>query len=301
MAGNAQPAVAMLGTGIMGAGMARSMLRAGLPVHAWNRTGARAKALEPDGAVVAATAADAAREADVIVTMLPDSDVVADVMRKAAPGLRAGQVWAQASTVGLTGVKQLARVAAEYDLLFVDSPVLGTRQPAERGALTVFAAGPDRARERVQPVFDAIGERTVWLGTAVGAASRLKLVVNSWLLAVTNATAETLALARGLGVDQDLFVQVVSGGPLDCLYMQTKAAAIMKGDFTPNFTVSMAGKDADLVVMASQAAGLRLDLAEAAARRFRRAAELGHGEEDMAATYFASFDDDGGADHDQPG
>jgi 3-hydroxyisobutyrate dehydrogenase len=107
---------------------------------------------------------------------------------------------------------------------------------------------------------------------------------------VTNATAETLALARGLGVDQDLFVQVVSGGPLDCLYMQAKAAAIMQGDFTPNFSVAMAGKDAELIVSASQATGLRLDLAEAAARRFRRAAELGHAEEDMAATYFASFD-----------
>jgi 3-hydroxyisobutyrate dehydrogenase len=294
MAGNAQqqPTVALLGTGIMGAGMGRSMRRAGLPLHAWNRTQARAKALEPAGAVVAATPADAVRQADVIVTMLSDGDAVDEVMRAAAPGLRAGQVWAQASTVGLTGVKQLARLAAGYDLVFVDAPVLGTRQPAERGALTVFAAGPDRAREWVQPVFDAIGGRTVWLGTAAGAASRLKLVVNNWVLAVTNATAETLALAKGLGVAEDLFVQAVSGGPLDCLYMQAKAAAIMTGDFTPNFTVEMAGKDADLIVAASAAARLRLDLAEASARRFRRAAELGHGEEDMAATYFASFGTD---------
>jgi 3-hydroxyisobutyrate dehydrogenase len=295
MAGNAQqPTVALLGAGIMGAGMARSILRADLPLHVWNRTEARAKALEPAGAVIAATPAGAVRDADVIVTMLSDADAVEDVMPRAAPGLRSGQVWAQTSTVGLTGIKQLARLAAEYDLLFVDSPVLGTRQPAERGALTVFAAGPERARERVQPVFDAIGERTVWLGTAAGAASRLKLVVNNWVIAVTNATAETLALARGLGVDQDLFVQAVSGGPLDCVYMQAKAAAIMKGDFTPNFTVEMAGKDAGLIVAASQAAGLRLDLAEAAARRFRRAAELGHADEDMAATYFASFDGEDG-------
>jgi 3-hydroxyisobutyrate dehydrogenase len=293
MAGGAQqPTVALLGTGIMGAGMGRSMLRAGLPLRAWNRTEARAKALEPAGAVVAPSPADAVRGADVIVTMLPSADVVEDVMRQAVPGLRRGQVWAQTSTVGLAGVKQLARFAAEHDLVFVDSPVLGTRQPAERGALTVFAAGPDRAREWVQPVFDAIGEKTVWLGTAAGAASRLKLVVNNWVIAVNNATGETMALARGLGVDQDLFVQVVSGGPLDCLYMQAKAAAIMNGDFTPNFTVAMAGKDAELVVAASQAARLRLDLAEASARRFRRAAELGHTGEDMAATYFASFDGD---------
>jgi 3-hydroxyisobutyrate dehydrogenase len=295
MAGNTQkPTVALLGTGIMGTGMAHSMLRAGLPLRVWNRTEAGAKALEPAGAVVAATPADAVREADVIVTMLPDADVVEDVMRQAAHGLRAGQVWAQTSTVGLTGVKQLSRLATEHDLVFVDSPVLGTRQPAEQGALTVFAAGPDRAREWVKPVFGAIGRETMWLGTVAGAASRLTLVVNNWVLAVTNATGETLALARGLGVDQDLFVQVVSGSPLDCLYLQAKAAAIMKGDFTPNFTVELAGKDAELIVAASHSTGLVLDLAEASARRFGRSAELGHADEDMAATYFASFEDDGG-------
>ena len=281
--------VAQLGTGIMGAGMARSMLRAGLPVRVWNRTRARAKALEADGAVIASTPADAAREADVLVTMLPDAATVEDVMRQAEPGLRAGQAWAQTSTVGVPGVKQLGRLATGHGLVFVDAPVLGTRQPAERGALTVFAAGPDRAREWVQPVFDAIGDKTVWLGPAAGAASRLKLVVNNWVLAVTDATGETLALARALGVDPDLFVQAVSGGPLDCLYMQTKAAAIMKGDFTPNFSVAMAGKDADLIVAASEGASVRLEGAEAVARRFRRAVEMGHSDEDMAAVYFASF------------
>jgi 3-hydroxyisobutyrate dehydrogenase len=265
------------------------MLRAGLPLRVWNRTQARARALEPAGAVVAASPADAVRDADVIVTMLADAGAVAGAIRQAADGLRPGQVWAQMSTVGAADVTRLARLAAGHGLVFVDAPVLGTRQPAERGALTVFASGPDQARERLRPVFDAVGDKTVWLGAA-GAASRLKLVVNNWVLAVTTGTAETLALARGLGVDQELFVQAVSGGPLDCLYLQTKAAAIMKGDFTTNFSVDMAGKDAGLIVDAARAAGLRLDMAEAAAQRFRRAAELGHGEQDMAATYLASFD-----------
>jgi 3-hydroxyisobutyrate dehydrogenase len=174
--------------------------------------------------------------------------------------------------------------------VFVDSPVLGTRQPAEHGALTVLAAGPDSARERVQPVFDAIGRKTIWLGTA-GTASRLKLVLNSWVLAVTTGVAETLALARGLDVDPAEFLQAISGGPLDCDYLQTKAAAILADDLTPSFTVELAGKDAELIVAAGRAAGIRLDMAEAIVRRFRRAAELGHAGKDMAATYYASFDD----------
>ncbi len=285
----ALPSVALLGTGIMGLGMGRSMLRSGLPLHAWNRTPARARALGPDGAVIAAAAADAVRDADVIVTMLSDGAAVSAAMTAAAPGLREGQVWAQASTVGVAGLEPLADLAREHGLLFVDAPVLGTRQPAEQGALTVFAAGPDAARPVLAPVFDAIGRKTVWLGTSPGTASRLKLVVNSWVLAVTTGVAEALALARGLDIDPDLFLQAVAGGPLDCAYLQSKAAAILSGDFTANFSVALAGKDARLVTEAGTAAGVRLDVAPAVADRFRRAAELGHADEDMAATYFASF------------
>jgi len=287
---SAPPVVALLGTGIMGAGMGRNMLRAGLPLRAWNRTTAKAEALEADGAQVALSPAEAVTDAQVIVTMLADADAVADAMTAAAPGLHEGQVWAQVSTVGLSGVAALAQFAQDHGLVFLDSPVLGTRQPAEQGALTVFAAGPDEARPTVQPVFDAIGSKTVWLGPEPGTASRLKLVVNSWVLVVTAAAAEAVALAQGLDVDPRLFLETVSGGPLDCPYLQTKAGAILDGNFAPSFTAAMAGKDARLVVEAAEAAGVHLDVAAAVAERLRRAAELGHGDEDMAANYFASFD-----------
>src|ERR1022692_525503 len=286
----ALPSVALLGTGIMGAGMGRSMLRAGLPVHAWNRTRSAARALESAGAVVAADPADAVRDADVIVTMLSDGESVSQTMAAAAPGLREGQAWAQASTVGVASLEQLAGFASSRGLLFVDCPVLGTRQPAEQGALTVLAAGPDAASGAVQPVFDAIGQKTLWLGAEAGTASRLKLVVNSWVVAMTTGAAEALALAKGLGIDPRLFLQTVAGGALDSGYLQAKGSAILAGDFAPSFTVAMAGKDARLITEAAGLAGIRLDVAPAVAERFRRAAELGHADEDMAATYFASFD-----------
>jgi 3-hydroxyisobutyrate dehydrogenase len=286
----ALPSVALLGTGIMGLGMGRCMLRAGLPLRAWNRTGAKAVPLAADGAVIAETPADAVRGAAVIVTMLSDGAAVSATMSAAAPGLRAGQVWAQASTVGVAGLQPLAALASEHGLLFADAPVLGTRQPAEQGALTVFAAGPDEARPQLAPVFDAVGRKTVWLGTEAGAATRLKLVVNSWVLAITTGAAEALALARGLEVDPELFLQAVAGGPLDSAYLQSKSAAILSGDFSANFSLAMAAKDARLIIEAGSAAGIRLDLAAAVAGRFSRAAELGHADEDMAATYFASFD-----------
>lgn len=289
---NETPTVALLGTGIMGAGMARNLLAAGLPTRVWNRTPEKAAPLAEAGAEVASTPADAVAGADVVVTMLRDGDTVADTITAAAPGLAAGQLWLQTTTVGIEATARLAELATEHGLVLVDAPVLGTRQPAEQGQLLIFAAGPEEARGRSAPVFDAVGRKTVWLGDdpAAGAASRLKLVANSWVLAITSATGEAMALAKALDVDPQGFLDAIEGGPLDLPYLRAKSAAILNGEWEPSFTVSNAGKDADLIVAAGRANGARLDVAEAVAARMHRAEQLGHGEQDMAAAYFASFD-----------
>ncbi len=282
--------VALLGTGIMGAGMGHNILAAGLPLQVWNRSAAKAQPLADAGAVVAADPAEAVRGADVVVTMLGDGHHVLAVMEQAAAGLVPGQVWAQTTTAGVDQDDLLA-FAEKHGLLFVDAPVVGTRQPAESGQLVVLAAGPVAARAAVQPVFDAVGRATTWVADAAAglAASRLKLVVNSWVLAVTAATAESIALARGLGVDPQAFLDSVAGGPLDLPYLQNKAKAILAEDWTPNFSVTNAAKDADLIGAAASAAGIELDVAAAVAARMHRAADAGHGDADMAANYLASF------------
>ncbi|MFJ6213350.1 NAD(P)-dependent oxidoreductase [Streptomyces sp. NPDC092296] len=285
--------VAVLGTGIMGAAMARNLARAGLDVRVWNRTRAKAEPLAADGATVADSPAEAVRDADVVLTMLYDGPAALDAVREAAPGLRAGAVWAQCSTAGLAAQPALAALADEYGLRYVDAPVLGTRKPAEDGQLVVLAAGPADVRPVLAPVFDAVGSRTTWVGEdgASGAATRLKLVCNSWVLAVTHGTAEALSLARGLGVDARAFLDAVSGGALDMGYLRAKSAAILSADYTPSFTVTNAEKDARLIVAAGREAGVALDVAAAGAERFRRAAAQGHADQDMVASYFASFED----------
>ncbi|MDA3630265.1 NAD(P)-dependent oxidoreductase [Saccharopolyspora sp. WRP15-2] len=283
--------VAVLGTGIMGAAMARNIIRAGHTVHVWNRTRAKAEPLAADGAHVADTPAGAVHDADVVVTMLHDGAAALEVMRQAAA--RPGTAWIQSTTSSIGDVGEMAELAREQQLLFFDSPVLGTRQPAEDGQLVVLAAGPAEGRPAVAPVFDAVGSRTVWTGEDGAAASstRLKLVANSWVLAVTNAAGEALALAKGLGVDPQGFFDIISGGALDMGYLHAKGAAILEDRLTPpSFAVTTAAKDAELIVQAGREHGVRLDVAEAAAQRFNRATELGHGGEDMAAAYFASFD-----------
>jgi 3-hydroxyisobutyrate dehydrogenase len=290
--------VGVLGTGIMGAAMARNLARAGHTVRAWNRSRAKAEPLARDGVHVAGTCAEAVRDADVVLTMLYDGAAVLEVMREAAPALRAGTAWVQSTTVGLGDLGDLAGLAREHELVFFDAPVLGTREPAEAGQLFVLAAGPGDRRAAVTPVLDAVGARTLWTGQdgAAGTATRLKLVANSWVLAVTNAVGESLALAKGLGVDPRHFFDAVAGGPLDMGYLRAKGDLILNDRLTPaGFAVTTAEKDARLIVEAGRRHGIRLDVAAAGAERFHRAAAQGHGEEDMAAAYYASFDDGPGA------
>jgi 3-hydroxyisobutyrate dehydrogenase len=286
-----KPTVSVLGTGIMGAAMARNLARTGHEVTAWNRSRDKAEPLTADGIRIADTPAEAVADADAIVTILHDGPAALDVMRQAAPALRPGTRWIQSTTAGLEGIADLAAFAAEHDLVFFDAPVLGTREPAEAGKLTVLASGPsDDAAANA--VFDAIGAKTVWISPngADGAASRLKLVANSWVFVLTHGIGEVLALAEGLGVDPQRFYEVIDGGPLDAGYARVKGGLILDGKTgNTSFGLDTAVKDARLIVEAARAHDVRLDLGEAGAERFRRASEQGHGGEDMAASYFASF------------
>lgn len=275
------PHVALLGTGIMGRGMALNIVKAGIPLTVWNRSPEKAADL---GAEVADSPQEAVRGAGVVITVLSDAKVVEAVIREAVP--EPGTVWLQQATVGVDGCEHLAQVADELGLTYVDAPVLGTKGPAEAGQLTVLASGPDDVRETVTPVLDAIGARTMWLGAA-GQGSRLKLVANSWVLTVVEGVAESLALAKALGLDPQQFLDVVKGGAMDAPYVQLKGGAMLSGELDAQFPLWGAAKDARLIQEAGRAAGVDLAVIEAARRHFERAMADGHGDLDMAATYLS--------------
>jgi 3-hydroxyisobutyrate dehydrogenase len=273
--------VALLGTGIMGHGMARNIAAAGIPLTVWNRTPQKAADLDVE---IADSPKAAVEQAGIVITILPDAEVVESVVRDAAPA--AGTVWIQQSTVGVDGCERLAAVADELGLVYVDAPVLGTKGPAESGQLTVLASGPDEVHASVEPVFDAIGAKTMWLGEA-GAGSRLKLVANAWVLTVVEGVAESLSLARALGLDPQQFLDVVKGTATDAPYVQLKGAAMLSGDLDPQFPLWGAAKDARLIQEAGERAGVDLAIIAAARRHFERAEADGHGGLDMAATYLS--------------
>jgi 3-hydroxyisobutyrate dehydrogenase len=285
-----QVPVAVLGAGgLMGFGMARNLARAGFEVRAWNRTADKAAPLTADGAMVAASPAQAASGAGIVLTMMSDAAAVVAAMagEDGAFGTMASDaVWLQMSTVGETGTQQCAWLAAERGLTFVDAPVLGAAQVAAQGNLVVLASGPAGVRDLLRPVLDVIGRRTLWLGES-GAGTAVKLVVNSWVLAVVEAGAEVIALAEGLGVAPQTFLDAIEGGALDLPYLRQKAAMMARRDFEPSFRLRLAAKDAGLIEQAAVRHDLDLPLLAVIRQRLEQGAVL-HGDEDFSATYLTS-------------
>jgi 3-hydroxyisobutyrate dehydrogenase len=284
------PEIAVLGTGRMGAPIARNLLAAGFDVAVWNRTAGRARELAAAGARLAASPADAARSADVVLTMLADGGAVDHAMTGpdgAIAALRAGSAWIQMATVGVDWTEDFSALAHDHGVEYVDAPVSGSDGPARDAQLVVLASGTDAVRPRVQPVFDAIARRTLWLGPA-GNGTRLKLVLNTWLASVAEAMAETLAFTGALGLEQELFLEALAGGPLEAPWATTKGHAMLAREFTPGFALRLALKDAHLALQAAHEAGLELPLTDALAQRWEPAIAE-HGDDDIAAVIDAAI------------
>jgi 3-hydroxyisobutyrate dehydrogenase len=282
-----QMTVAVLGAGgTMGRPMARNLARAGLEVRAWNRSPEKARPLAHEGVHIAGDARAAVEGADVVMTMLADADAVLEVMGGATDAMRDGAVWLQTSTIGEAGIDACASLAAERGIQLVDAPVLGTKAPAEEGKLVVLGSGPEDVRDELRPILDAIAARTMWVGEA-GAGTRLKVVLNSWIVAVVEGGAETIALAEGMGVDPALVFEALEGGALDLPYLRMKGEAIARRAFDPSFSLRLAAKDAGLVQESAGRRDLDLPVLEAIRRRLAEGVPE-HGDKDMSATFLTS-------------
>jgi 3-hydroxyisobutyrate dehydrogenase len=277
-----QGPVAVLGIGAMGHAMATSMLRAGIPTIVWNRRPAATRDLAGLGAEAAETAAEAARRATIVVTMVTDTDAVFSIARDQGmlAALAPGAIWVQMGTIGVAGIERVAAMvqAERPDVTLLDAPVSGSKDPAEQGQLTIFASGPEEARPRVAPLFDALGQRTIWVG-AVGAGSRLKLVNNTLVAFAAEAVATSVALAGRVGVETETVIEAVGGGPLVSPWQAAKLDRIAKGEFSAQFALSLALKD---VRLALQAAGdHRFPALACLADEWQQAVDQGLGDQDL--------------------
>lgn len=287
--GDEQPVVALIGLGTMGSAMARRILGAGMTVCVWNRSEERTRELSERGAKAFVDAGEAVSGANVVLSVLPTAEVTRAVMieGRLLEAMANGAIWAQMGTIGVGAIEQIDYEVRKRrpDVLFVDSPVSGSRQPAEAGELEVLASGPDEARPSLTPVFEAIGKKTYWLGSA-GAGSRLKLLLNTWLAFQVEGIAETAILAKRLGVSLEVLASSITDGPLASALSIAKLERIRSESYSPDFALKWALKDLDLI---GEAAGLeQTPAAQAIDRHWHELIEAGVGDLDVSAAALSS-------------
>ena len=277
--------VAILGLGTMGMGMAKNLLKAGFTVAVHNRTSAKAAPLGALGARIASTPADAASDADVVISMLSDDDASRKTWTGedgALKGAKPGAVLVESSTVTPAWISELALLAAERKLHLLDAPVTGSRPQAEGGQLIFLVGGDAGVLERVRPVLSAMSKDVVLLGP-VGSGARMKLI-NNFLGGVQVASfAEALAWIESSSLNREQALKLLCHGAPGSPLINTISARMVAANYDVNFLLSLMRKD--LRYAGSDAATLNIELrmAKAAEMRFADAVRSGHGGQDMSA------------------
>ena len=254
----------------------------GIPLVVWNRDLEAARAFADRGAEVAPSAADAVRDVDVVITMVTDATAIRSIAVDLGmlEALRTDAVWAQMSTIGIEATEAMASLVGERrpDVSFLDAPVSGSKVPAEQGKLTIFASGPEEVRPKVDPIFAAIGQRTIWLGP-VGAGSRMKLVNNTLLAFSAEGVANSLALAHRLGLSTSRVLEAFAGGPLLSPWEAGKLRRIEDGDYSPEFPLRLALKDVGLAL--AEGGPERFAVLATLLREWQQIVDDGFGDEDV--------------------
>lgn len=274
--------IAFIGLGAMGSRMARRLVDAGYEVVVWNRTPAKSKQLIDLGARSAESPAEAASRADVVITMVSNPQALRAVTEKpagVAAGVAGPTTVIEMSTVGPAAVSRLAAALPE-GVGLLDAPVLGSVAEAESGTLSIFVGGPSDLVERWMPLLSTLGS-PVHVGP-LGAGAAAKLVANTTLFGVLGVLGESFALAQGLGLSRAVAFEVLSATPL-AAQAQRRRTAIETGEYPARFTLSLARKDADLIVEAAAAAGVDVRLAQAARTWLADVEDAGWGARDYSA------------------
>ena len=278
--------VAFLGLGIMGRPMAANLARAGFELSVWNRTAERAESFAAEhGARATATPAEAARGAEVVVTMVVDGPQVEAVLLGddgAASGLGAGAVCLDMSTIAPSASRAIAERLAERGLALVDAPVTGSRPKAEDGTLTIMVGGDPEPVARVRPLLDAMGELVVHVGPS-GHGQLSKVIANTVTAINAAAISEALSMARTAGLDLEAWLRVARAGSSGSTMLELKAGPMIDHDFEPLFRLGHMLKDVRHCLEEARALGIDLRLAGVAEQMYSEAASDGHADEDFAA------------------
>jgi 3-hydroxyisobutyrate dehydrogenase len=279
--------IAFLGAGRMGAPMITRLIAAGFDVRAWNRTSEKVAPLVELGATAAATPVAATTGANILITMLPDGPTTEEVVfgaDEAVSRMARGATWLQMGTVGVEATDRFISRVKSMDVKYIDAPVSGSVAPATTGDLLILASGDQDAHDVANPVFDVLGRRTYWLGAA-GNGTRVKLVLNNWLVDLVEMVVETLGFARELGIDPETIINILDDVPIGSPYAVAKARNMLSGDFSPGFALKHAVKDAVLSLDIAKEHHHELALTASFIERWQQAIADGLGDDDLSVVF----------------
>ena len=274
-----------MGLGTMGIGMAKNLLKAGFPLAVYNRTRAMAEPLAAEGARIAETPADAARDADVILSMVSDDNASRYIWtdeRGALSGSKAGAVLVESSTVTPEWVAELSALAGKQKFDLLDAPVTGSRLQADEGQLTFLVGGDPAALERARPVLAAMSKDIVLLGQS-GSGARMKLINNFLCGVQVTSLAEGLAWIERSGLDREQALKVLKSGAPGSPLLGAISDRMVAATYEVNFLLSLMSKDLQYAQTDAASLGIDLRTAKTAEARFTKAAELGYADKDMSA------------------
>ena len=275
--------VAVLGLGLMGEPMARNLIRAGHALRIWNRTASKADALVQEGATLARTPAEAARESEFTIVMVADPPALEAVLHGPSgvlEGLRRGTVLVNMGTQAVSQIEALDREARSRGIEFLDSPVTGSRGGAVDGTLTLLVGGEAAVLERARPVLEKVGKAILHLGHA-GDGTRGKLVLNLIQAGMLTVFAEGLALGKRLNISPAAMLQVLEHSAGNAPLFRFKGPFLMKRDFSTNFSLRLMDKDVKLALKEAEDLGADLATGRAVNAIFSAAMEAGFGDDDF--------------------
>lgn len=281
--------VALLGLGTMGNGMGHQLLKAGFNLTVYNRTPEKAAALAAAGAKPSASPHEAARQADVIISMVSNDDASRQVWlgeQGALSGAKAGAVLVECSTLSPDWVCELAALAAAHQLPFLDIPVNGSRDAAASGNLLLLVGGPIETMEQIRPVLEAIGRQLVHLGP-VGSGTAMKLARNMLVAVQTLALGEALTLTKRAGLNMDQVVEVLTndGGLSNGLMKRNVSVMRQKTYDKPDFFLQHMRKDVSYALRLAGDLGAALPAAAATREVYQLAGNQGHDHKEFAAVF----------------
>ena len=277
--------IALLGVGTMGAGMALRLLGAGFPLTVWNRKAARAEPVRAAGAKVAATPAEAAAGADVVMSMVADDAASRAVWTGpdgALAAAKAGAVLIECSTVSPMWVQELGQLAAKRGCSFLDAPVTGSKTHAANGEMVFLVGGDLTALDRVRPVLKPMSREVMHLGP-VGSGAVMKLVNNFLSGVQAAALGQAMAFAEGAGLDRETALSILTNGAPGSPLVKMVGPRMLARNYGVNFQLSLMRKDLSYAAAAARRHGVDLTLAVAACEAYDRAIAAGFGDQDFAA------------------